>query len=540
MNKNDFWSIDRLLPKIHTHASFANSSHEQGASISDLDSRTYETQFNETITLRKSRVIRRYRLTTPNFPTDNRILGSSNAIFPEHFQPELCNLYSPSFRQLNEKQKETFFFFCHSISKRKKVQTSFSYLQLYLCRILRGLDLMVEIPEDVFWVWETYRDEFPLIDKLFSDFVLDLSLYLKTTPPWNRLGKIFTKENFTNRSFLINPYIFDELFEEDRIPTAAETDFILRMLTNCGFRNSKAYRVNKIFAAALEDALGKAFRGGLFNRKDLNDQLFQIQIPSEVRTVRRLFQGLSVKEIPEVEINMVYVPLLTDENIRSRCDEIIRYLDNRIRSILKMKNCLSRIHISQAHQSFLESILIQYQHLTPEESNGAVSPIPQKEPIIRPREIVISTEDANEIERASWEITQTLANYDAISSEDMITVGGEEIEDFNDQYGLEISAMEHSDAVIRSGEFWEFAALLSSQEDAFLRVSVNSDRDTARQWCTSQGIFFEATVAACNEKAQNSIDDAVFDPAGSIYSDYLNELKEVFPPFKGENEWNKK
>ena len=47
-------------------------------------------------------------------------------------------------------------------------------------------------------------------------------------------------------------------------------------------------------------------------------------------------------------------------------------------------------------------------------------------------------------------------------------------------------------------------------------------------------MFFEALIASVNEKAKDTIGDAVLDPAGKIFDDYLDSLKEVFPEIKGE------
>ena len=85
-----------------------------------------------------------------------------------------------------------------------------------------------------------------------------------------------------------------------------------------------------------------------------------------------------------------------------------------------------------------------------------------------------------------------------------------------------------------SGELWEFAALLSSEEDLFMSYSVNFGKDKAREYALSIGMFYEGMVSSCNEKAKDATGDAVMTPFGDVFPEYLPDLKEVFPEMKGE------
>ncbi|MBQ3075725.1 MAG: hypothetical protein IJC26_06610, partial [Clostridia bacterium] len=385
-----FWSVDRLLPRVHTSFSEKNVG---GIPLSTLDHAVPEKEFSDPIRPRGSKVIRFYRLTHAIFPKNDLILESPAFSSPVPFVG--CTLFAPTMLSLTAEQRNFFYYFCETVEQKKAVKTSFAYIRLYLCRVLRKIELINELPDGVLWLWETYRGEFPLADKLFSDFVSDFCFYKQIVPPFDRLEPILTQKNFTVRPFLADPFIFDYLFAPDRKLNAAQINYLLRMLTGQSFRNSKAYRTAPIYAATCEEAVRRAFEDGLFNRKDLNDTLFRIRIPSEVHTVRELFQGLPREEIPSVVINLCYVPLLHDVNIRDRCDELVRYLDNRVRAILKMKNALSRIHVSEEHKAFLEGILLEFAHLTPREEDVHTAYEPKPTP---KRELIIDPEEAKKIE----------------------------------------------------------------------------------------------------------------------------------------------
>lgn len=525
MNKDDFWSVDRLLPRVHNSFSEKNT---VGVPLASLENTVPEKKFGEIIRPAGSRVIRFYRLTEAVFPRNDLILENRKDTSPLPFVS--CSLFAPTMISLQTEQRDYFYYFCQMVQEKKKIQTSFAYIRLYLCRVLRKIELLRELPEEVIWLWENYREEFPLADKLFADFVSDFCFYKKITPPYELLEPILTNKNFTVRPFLADPFIFDYLFASDRKPNANQINYLLRMLTSQSFRNSKAYRTAPLYAATCEESIRRAFEDGLFNRKDLNKTLFSIRIPSEVHTVRSLFPGLPKEEIPNTEINLCYVPLLHDINIRERCDELVRYLENRVRAILKMKNALSRIHISEDHKAYLEGILLEFAHLTPkaEEAPAAYETKP-----IQKRELMIDPQEANKIEEASWLITQRLTQDYAQEQGESVTVGGER-EEIESGYQTELKKVERPLAESAENEFWEFAAMLSPEEDAFLSVSLYHGKDAARKYAVSLGAFFEAMVANCNEKAMDSVGDAVMEPNGDIFDDYRKDLSEVFPEPKGE------
>ncbi|MBR2615123.1 MAG: hypothetical protein IKC69_00395 [Clostridia bacterium] len=407
--------------------------------------------------------------------------------------------------------------------------TAFPYLQLYLCKtVCESLPSGV-IPQDFYWVWKTYREDFPLADKLFADTLSDFFFLCGTSIGYEALGEILTERSFTARPFLLNAYLFDHLFKEGHVFTPKEIDLVLRTMTGESFRKAKAYRFHPRFPYVVEEAVAKAVRHGLFSRRDLNENLFHIQIPSEVRVERRLFQGLPEKEVPMAEISLRYVPYLHDENIRSRIDELIRYLENRIRKILKIKNSLSRIHISELHQGFLEGILAEYEYLAPREDaeeSKIDAPLPSP-----PREIRIDFEEAAKIEEESRRITSELTRSYTSADADNVILGDNEDEVFDKRYEKELAALEIAGGGDENG-FWELASTLSEAEDAFMRVIVHQGSSEARRFCAASGVFFEAMVSSCNEKAMDACDDAVIDGAGSVYEDYLDTLKSVFPPME--------
>lgn len=534
MDRDGFWSIDKLIPRVGGASPFAFEKKGSGVSIQSLVAEESEAGFGPCIKQNNSKVIRHYQLTKLKAPQNDLLLKAPKDEIAKAFVP--CTMFSPSILALKPEQRSYFFYFCQSVSKHKKIETSFPYVQLYLCRLIRENLYLKPMPEEFFWVWSTYRRDFPVMDKLFSDTLSDFCLIGKTVPDFEKLSEIVCEGDFTARPFILDLYIFDHLFTAEHKLSPREMNFVLRALTGESFRHSKAYRTNGIFAAASEEAVEKAMENGLFNREDLNASLFRIQIPSEVRTERKLFQGLPQEETPSGLISLCYVPLLHDENIRSRVDEIVRYLENRIRKILKIKNSLSRIHISLEHKAFLEGILMSYEHLAPKDDGERIGDTSEYhiEPT-RPRELNVDFDAAARIEEDSWGLTKALTEaYTQDTSESVVIGATDRDESFDAEYKAELSKLDLRQAPQGSGEFWEFAGLLDETEDSFMRIAINNGKEAARRFAIANGKFFEALIALCNKKAQEATDDCIFDGIGEIYEDYLESLKEVFPPMEGE------
>jgi len=527
MNKDRFWSIERLLPPIRLEEKSAQNT--MGVPLSDFNVAEEIDPFGKRIYVNDSRTIRFYRLTEIKLQKESP-LDIPSSILPCRFIP--YHSTDPSFREMTPQQTKYYQYFCKALQEQKKIPITFPYLQLYLCELLQSSLRDRKFPNEIFFLWKAYRADFPLCDKLCSDFTGDICFLMKITPPYKALSPILTMPDFTARPFLLDPFIFDYLFAADHRLNTAEIEFLLRVLTALSFRKSKAYRTNPLFAQICEEASHDALSTGIFNRAELNANLFQIQIPSEVCTTRRLFSGLPETQIPELYIQLCYVPLLHDENIRSRCDEILRYLENRIRKILKIKNALSRIHISPIHKAFVDGVLIPYEYLE-QKSPEEVQQEAKKQPA-KPRELQIDFSSANEIEEESWLLTKTLTEAYTVEGGETVTVGFDADQAFDQTYGQIIQKIESAPASPESGEFWEFAASLTETEDAFMRISIYGGIEKSRKYALSQGAFFEAMIASCNQKAQETVEDALFDTSGKLYDDYLIFLKEVFPPLEGD------
>lgn len=533
MNKDQFWTVNKLLPQVRVVGT-NHSERSCGVPISDLSETAKPLLFGDKISVKNSKVIQYYRLCERCSKNVDHPAPRSFSTQPL-FAP--CTQFAPSFASLDRKQQDYYLFFCDMVKNEKKVSVSFPYIRLYLAQEIRNCKIDGTISRKIFWLWKNYRKDFPLADKLFSDYISDLSLYLKIELPFEELGEVFCQNDFTSRPFVLNQYVFDYLFSEAHTFTHREKEFVLRTMTRCNFRNSKAYRHHSKFSSLAEDVIEKAFSHGVFNKKHLNDTLLGIRIPSSVRTARKLFLGLPVGEIPDVDIVLEHFPLMFDENVHDRCDEVVRYLENRIRSILKIKNSLSRIHISHLHKGFLEGILSEYEKFAPTSDgvNSAESTNSTLMEQVFRRELNIDFEAANKIENDSRNLTRILTEDLEFNETESVLIGETSDEREETQEDVKEEDLVLARPINTENDFWEFAAALTEAEDKFVSTALYFGCKEARRFAMTNGMFFEALIASCNEKAKDATGDSIFAQNGEIYSDYRDSLMDVFQKTEGES-----
>lgn len=529
MSKDDFWTVDKLLPKLNSGSSELS---RRGVPLSSLGDSQIDpaSRFGEKYLLANSRVVCHYSLSfhggSFSFPDIETYYDDAP------FEP--CDLFSPEYLALSNAQKRYFGRFIRQTEMGTKTETSFAYIKLAICY---ALDKAIndELPPLFFTLWDLYRSDFPAAEKLFCDVFCDWIFYHTAQFDFDRVSKLLCRGTSLVQPFLYQLFLFDHLFSEGKHLSVEESEFILRNTTSLSFRKSRAYRSNTLFANLCEQAVREAMDKGVFNRKETNACLFDLQIPMELRSIRKLFPDLPRPYVAQAEICLVYIPLLGNEVIRDRIDAVVRYLEQRIRSILRLKNHVGRVAVTPEHKAFLDEILRSYEQYSP--------PVPVKEKILRetpdpPRKLEFDPEEAKAIEEDSWTITQKLTEIYENKGE-MITLGNGEDEAFDNLYRTELEALDKTEGNDRSerleNPFLEFAAALSPEEDAFLAVALYQGSERARGFARARGAFFDALIASCNGKAAEITGDAILDPIGNVYEEYEQDLKEVFLPPEGEN-----
>ncbi len=501
MEKDEFWSVDRLLPKIRSKKSHDLS--EKGAEIAGLFAAPLPFRAGEKIFCKNSRIIRSYQFI--------------------YFQnPAEAPLEAPFVSVLES-----------AVRNREKRVVGFAEIISYCAAMINRENSEQAALEDFLWLWETYRGDFALADKFFCDLVCDFCLYYGLDFPFERLSPLLCTSQLAVKPFLFNLFLFDYLFTPSHRLNRQEIEFILKNVTKTGYRATKAYHSNARFAGLCEEIVFQCFSKGLMQRTDLNENLFHIQIPSEVKTTRKLFPQIPIGKEGEVRVTLIFIPMLYDENIRERCDALLRYIENRIREMLKLKNSLTRIPISPLHKSFIESILAPYEVQTA--SFRKQAEISTEKPDFVPRKIEVDIAKAIDIEEESWGVTKELTESFLSGETELVAIGAAQDEEFDRKYAAELEKIEKPQS--EAGEidlFWEFAAALTPEEERLLDLLLYHTSEEARAYAFSIGQFFEGMLAAINAKAQDTVEDVICSAGGKLFEEYIPILKTVFLPKEGD------
>jgi hypothetical protein len=209
---DDFWSLDRLVPKKKNTIPPFSTKEKTVSVYIDSDGKEPEKKenklsFDAYIPEDGKRVAReKYS------PGDNRLIKSVEiipsvdrfdffdtfrkaALIYYEYKCERCDFtpfysYKPQYSQMNTEQKKYYFYWRYMFRNKKYIKTDYSYVYLYVYEILNlpdkigreeGLSLLLDL-------WVAYRKQLPKLDISLAAWVRDYCLLYKLPCPLDRIG----------------------------------------------------------------------------------------------------------------------------------------------------------------------------------------------------------------------------------------------------------------------------------------------------------------------------------------------------------------
>ena len=526
-DKDDFWNIDRILPKNKTQVSkpsavdtvavsTSSRAHESGVDVKALfnsvnaqkginsveDSIIKERDYSH---FDGSRVISyAYVGKYSNLMTyDNRIRShalatfmskpTDNARFVDYFS------YNPSFTELSGTQLDWYLRWREDVRCGIYTKTSISYVLLYVCEIINLPD---KIPaqdgiEQLIAVWENCAEPNARYDRLISDIILEYCIVHDLVIPYTRIGGIVTRLLNPMSTVLGSLYLFDYLLAEGRELSVDELRFLFEKSLGYSYSASKHYSTNDKLHALLDTYFYKVLNA--FIKADpscINDIFARHEArTSAVKIIRPTF--LLVNASPEVKKNIVfeYYSFEKTDTELLYLHNIAKQIENRFRSECGIRARLTVSVISDSSKAILDSIFKKlFKNISTEEL--AVS-----RAFVR-KTVDIDISNAERIEESSWETTKMLV---------------EGIEVFSEDESYEELVPEDS------------SSSLDDVEKAVLRCLLDNNPLEAESICSGVGAFLDGVIATINEKLMDRFGDTVIDTSTStVYDDYADELLQLF------------
>ena len=532
---DDFWNIDSLVPKRRTPSVF-DDKHTQATEIEIpvLESAPQKESRSEKIP--EAAVIKRYihphseeseKKKTPDaeYSPENSLihtvrLYSWSAVYPyyEQFRKAAIYYYNktvlkavhepyfsymPQYSQLNDKQFAFYLWFRSEVRAGRYPSADYSYILLL---IYETINLSDKIPAErsvalLSSLWLNYRNEYPRLDVQLSEWIFDMCLIERVTPPKDILGEV---------GDALPPSAGLREFYADAVgDSAAFAALLIRHCSNYNYKKSK-------FAVGEDLPVYKKHMRGvlayIISRSEDPSHPFELAglKLQDSRCQRDSYTGALCTPRVKKRIEIEFCSFSHSHELRFIVTDILKYAENRIRAYIGVKSRLSvnalPVEIKKlADQYFAAELPVQTVH--PSIQNE----IPEYEKLYEPVSRGLSFENASQIEALSWEITDKLV--EAFAEEAELPEIIEEVEDKIDTEG-------------------DFFASLGEVETAFVKAALNGDFAEQGRIAFSAGSLADVIADKINSLSADLRGDILLEDSGAGYAvleDYIDEVKGALP-----------
>lgn len=531
---DDFWNIDSLVPKRRTPSAF-DEKHTQATEIEIPLPDNISVNESRTEKIPESTVIKRYihphseeseKRKAPDaeyFPTNSLIhavrLYSWSTAYPYYEQFRKAAIfyynktvqkalhepyfsYMPQYSQLNDKQLAYYLWFRSEVRSGRYPSVDYSYILLLIYETINLSDM---IPAErsvglLSALWLNYRDEYPRLDVQLSEWIFDMCLIEKISPPGDILGEV---GNALPPSAGLREFYADAVGDSD-----AFAALLIRHCSNYNYKKSK-------FAVGENLPIYKKHMSGVLayiisRSKDPSHpfELAGLKL-QDSRCQRDSYTGALCTPRVKKRIEIEFCSFSHSHELRFIVTDILKYAENRIRAHIGVKSRLSvnalPAEIKKVADEYFSSEL-PVQTLHP----GVQNEVPEYEKLYEPVSRGLSFEAASQIEMISWETTDKLV--EAFAEENEVPVIIEEAK-------IKVPTTATDD---------DFFEALSEIELDFLKASLNEDFAEQGRIATSLGSLTDVIADKINTLSADLRGDILLEDIGNGYTileDYIDEVK---------------
>lgn len=313
--------------------------------------------------------------------------------------------YMPQYTQLTAAQLAYYFYWRAQLRAGHGLQCDEGYLYLYAYECINLIDVRLspaEALERLLTLWQTYAHQFPKINKYFSEWVADLCLIYRISPPREKLTALL-------------PLIWKQAsFPEFYFGAAGEvtlhnTGLLLALLCDYDYRSSKCFtavpeKQGKVFIDTLEHSMfgvfHELFSGGTETLR-----------AKETKTVTHsAFCGAVYAKEQRIRLTVRYAPIAEATEVRALVSAAAKYSENLYRALHGNRNRLAVPEFPACYRSVLDAYYRVFFREREKEKTQAAEPAYMAQ--YAPRETGVTLSRADEIESLSWENTQRLVPTD--------------------------------------------------------------------------------------------------------------------------------
>ena len=521
--KDDFWNIERILPKtrksniensVINTADVSNSSLKgvsDGINIKSLfdsiNQKKSANSFEDAIIKErdyeyfKQSAVVNYAYSgiyNNSFTYPDSIRQDALHYFSKpHSSCEYVDYYSvrPSFSDLNSSQLDYYLYWRSEIYKGNYFHSSPSYALLFITEIInlpdkisasQGLELIINL-------WKYYFSEQEKYNRIILDVIFEYCIICNLPIPFEKLEKILMSFDKGTNHILYSLFVYDYLIVNNSAFSVTKLRFIFENVFGYTYKQSKYYLQDSAFKHTIDksfyDILYKFFNQHLDVIKTVINRRRCSSVP--IKVIRPAFVMFHMDT--SIRRNIVYEYYSFDKNdsVFESLINIAKYLENKFRSFFGIRTRLYSEVLPVEIKSVIDNIFFTaYSKKTRTDVPLPSNQIHEK--------FEIDIKSAQTIEENSWQTTK------------MLTEGIEIFEDITENPVAEQTEL--------SDEFNEI-------EKGVLHLLISSKKEQASDLCRNSGVFLDSVVAAINEKSLNLIGDILVNVSNhEVYEDYIEEI----------------
>ena len=531
---DDFWDIENLLPQKKSAERISRQMSVEAVEIeldvpkkSALESvAVIEPQALPARSEERDGIVRTQKKTEPISPiltyTPRHPLLGEVRIYPWrssfHFYERFCHIantlfdrhgspceavpffsYMPQYDQMSRAQLDWYLYWRDCVRSGTYLDTDYSYIFLYLFEII---NLMGRIPPKegqrlMCDIWQQYRKVYPLLNRYLADWICDYSLIHQLPPPTDRIGDLLPlmAENSSFKEF----YACSSDNEAHQ-----EAHIYLTFCTNYNYKKSKLYLAGSAQAAAMDEHIPGAIAMVIRTLQDKNTAFSHTKM-QKATLARDSFIGALCSGDMKRRIEVEYCSFNRSHELRFLITDMIKYTENRLRTVFGMKSRLSIYGLPTQIKEGLDSYLDQ---TLPSKRRLIVEERPAYEALYDAPATGVSTEHAREIEQLSWDMTRQLV--EAFEEEAPTTA------DISIEFKCN-SPVSHASE--EDHPMSNYAELLRAIDQGSVAEQ--------QKWCRAIGKMLDAVAEEINTLATDLWGDILLEENGNGYAlieDYRDEI----------------
>ncbi|MBQ7152490.1 MAG: TerB N-terminal domain-containing protein [Clostridia bacterium] len=422
--------------------------------------------------------------------------------------------YVPQYSQMNREQMKWYLWWRRNVREENIfLPTDMTYILLYTYEIINLSDKINTRfgMEQLFKVWVAYREAYPRLDRILSEWLVDYCLL-------HGLSAAFLPDVSADMIFGCTLKEFFLVLDDSDYNRQAAS--LIMYCSTYDYKKSKY--ANEQTLPLMEKHITGALAAVLAH-PNLYDSLFNNRALTNSNCTRQAFSGALCAPNLKKRIEVDYLCFTRSYELRFLITDFVKYAENKVRDVFGIKSKLKTVipsnemkyAIDEYFEENLPAAHKRRREEKPEEAYEKYYDLPKTE---------LSAADAKEIEETSWSTTKVLVEtfadpYDGQgdgpapepapdAAQAPAATGGD-------------MAPKDPEGSAETYETSEFMDIIGEKAE-FLRFLLKGQQKEADAWCRENGLIRDAVADEINSAASEILGDILLENDGSwhVIEDY--------------------